>query len=84
MLKQSGFQFWNARENEILGLQKSAARSESGCGGIEKNTYKKQRVFQHNRPKRDIENIFTSGEVFQRYLRVLPPKHVIRAALMKS
>ena len=57
MLKQGGFQFWNARENEILGLQKTAARSESDCGGIEKNTFKKQRVFQHNRPEADIQRL---------------------------
>lgn len=49
MLKQGGFKFWNARENEILGLQKTAARSECDCGDIEKTTFKKQRVFQHNR-----------------------------------
>ena len=51
MLKQGGFKFLNARENKILGLQKTAARSESDCGDIEKATFKKQRVFQHNRPK---------------------------------
>ena len=55
MLKQGGFKFWNARENEILGLQKAAARSESDCGGIQKNTFKKLRVFQHNRPKEVIQ-----------------------------
>ena len=53
MLKQGGFQFWNACENEILGLQKTAARSESDCGDIEKNIFKKQRVFQHNWSKAD-------------------------------
>jgi len=41
MLKQGGFQFWNARENEILGLQKTASLSESDCSDIEKNTFKK-------------------------------------------
>jgi hypothetical protein len=54
MLKQGGFQFWNARQNEILGLQKTAARSESDCGDIEKTTFKKQRVFQQNRSEADI------------------------------
>jgi len=60
MLKQGGFKFWNARENQILGLQKTASRSESDCGDIEKNKFKKQRVFQHNRPKADNEPSFNS------------------------
>jgi hypothetical protein len=55
VLKQGGFQFWNARENEILGLQKTTARSESDCGDMGKNIFKKQRVFQHNRPESVIQ-----------------------------
>ena len=52
-LKQGSFQFLKAYENKILGLQKTVACSESGCGEIEKSTFKKQRVFQHNRPEAD-------------------------------
>ena len=44
MLKQGGFKFWIARENEILGLRKTAARSESDCGDIEK-TYLQNNEF---------------------------------------